>query len=196
MFVLGFALGFGGYVLLGNINLTVVQLSVENIPKRLWSYISLVAFMEFAYCTACLTGMEALLRRPEWVTRLEWLAVFVFLLLGLLSFFHREEPIKISPFSGLGRGIFAALVNPLQVPFWLGWGVYMSDNNWMKNDLLSIASFAAVTSVGTIAILWLYAIAGKKIVEKLKLERVVLDKLIGILLMALACWELYKLLKA
>lgn len=194
MIMFGFILGFLGYLPLGNINLTVVRLSMDNQPKRLWTYILFASFMEFVYCVGCLEGMTFLLAKPQWVTILEWTAVGIFILLGLLSFFHSEENGKANNLGGFGRGVFAAAVNPLQIPFWLVWGVYMTQNKWLSPDIASITFFAFVTTLGTVTILWLYASGGKRVVEKLKLERRFLDKIIGVLLIGLALWQLFKLL--
>jgi threonine/homoserine/homoserine lactone efflux protein len=193
MIILGFVLGFMGYLPLGNINLTVVQLSLGDSAKKLWGYILFASFMEFVYCVGCLEGMEVLLGKPDWVIILKWAAVVIFTLLGLLSFFHKEDGQKFRV-SGLSRGLFAATINPLQIPFWLVWGVYMIQNKWLHNDLPSIVIFAIITATGTVAILWLYAVGGKKLVEKLKLERKVLDRIVGVLLIGLAVWQLCRLI--
>ena len=194
MLALGFLLGFVGYVPLGNINLTVVQLSLNESAKRLWGYIVFATIMEFIYCMGCLEGMEALLQRPHWVIILKWAAVFIFFVLGLLSFFHNEDGKKRPTISGFKRGIFSALVNPLQIPFWLVWGVYLTQNKWLTGDLLSIILFAIVTAFGTTTILWLYSVGGKKLVLKLKLERKIMDRFIGVLLIGLSLWQLCHLL--
>jgi hypothetical protein len=37
-------------------------------------------------------------------------------------------------------------------------------------------------------------VGGKRLIEKMKLERKLLDRIIGLLLMGLALWQLFKLL--
>ena len=189
---LGFILGFIGYLPPGNINLTVVQLAISHSKKRVWTFIVFATVMEFLYCLGCLTGLDLLMQQPGLVIVLQWLAVFIFLALGLLSFFHNEEAVKIPALSGFGRGVFAAIINPLQVPFWLVWGVYLNDK--LKGGYLAIAIFSAITAMGTTCILWIYAVGGKKLVENMKLERKILDRIIGVLLIGLAVLQLFKLL--
>ena len=128
VFAIGFLLGFAGYIPMGNINLTVVQLSLSESVKKVWGFILFATIMEFVYCIGCLEGMEALLQRPHWVIILKWAAVFIFFILGLLSFFHHEDGENKPAVSGFKRGIFAATINPLQIPFWLVWGVYLTQN--------------------------------------------------------------------
>jgi len=189
---LGFILGFVGYLPPGNINLAVLQLALKSSKSRLWGFIVFATFMEFLYCLGCLTGLDLLMQQPHLVIVLQWLAVFIFALLGLLSFFHDEDAVNIQALSGFGRGIFAAVINPLQVPFWLVWGVYLNDK--LRGGFLSITIFAVVTSLGTTCILWGYAVGGKKLVENMKLERKMIDRIIGLLLMGLAVLQLFKLL--
>ena len=190
----GFMLGFMGYVPPGNINLSVVQLALGQHRNRLWLFILLATVMEFVYCMGCLTGLDLLLSQPQLVIVLKWISVFIFAVLGLLSYFHNEENIRVQALSGFGRGVFTAIINPLQIPFWLVWGVYLTENKWIDGNLASTAIFALVTSLGTVCVLWLYAIGGKKVVETMKLERKLLDRIIGLLLISLAFWQLFKLL--
>ncbi len=189
---LGFILGFVGYLPPGNINLTVVQLAISHTKGKLWAFILLATVMEFLYCLGCITGLDLLMQQPNLVVVLQWSAVVIFTALGLLSFFHNEDAVKIPALSGFGRGVFATIINPLQVPFWLVWGVYLSDK--LKDGFLAITIFAIITSIGTACILWIYAVGGKKLVENMKLERKILDRIIGVLLMGLAVLQLFKLL--
>ena len=190
LFLLAFSLGFVGYLPLGNINLTVVQMSVSEEKRRWQAFILFAALMEFIYCIACLYSMQMLLKQPQLISALSWSAVVIFFALGLFSFLHK--PTEHS--SGVKRGILIAVLNPLQVPFWLVWGVYVMQNGWVKSEALSIALFSFICSVGTIAVLYMYAVAGKKVVEKLNVNKTLLNRFIGSLLILLAIYQAVKLL--
>ena len=193
--ILGFVLGFVGYLPLGNINLTVVQMSVSHSRKNWQLFILFAALMEFIYCFGCLYGMDRLLQQPQLIIYLGWSAAVIFLLLGLYTFLHTFKASSISnSSSGIKRGILVAIFNPLQVPFWLIWGVYVFQNGWVKSEIISIAIFSLLCSLGTIAVLWLYAVAGKKLVEKLNVNRNILNRFIGSLLILLAIFQTVKLL--
>lgn len=195
MIAIGFFLGFMGYLPVGNINMTVVQLALSETPKRLWAYIGFVALMEFIYCVACLQGLEVLLRNPQWVLILRWAAVFIFSLLGIMAFLHSGDEGKKPAISGISKGIFIAIFNPLQVPFWLVWGVYLTQNKWLEPTLITTMVFAIITALGTVAVLSLYAVGGKRLVEKMQLEQKVVDRFIGGLFLFLAGWQLFQLLR-
>jgi threonine/homoserine/homoserine lactone efflux protein len=188
----GFILGFVGYLPPGNINLTVVQLAINKTVNRLWAFILLASVMEFLYCLGCLTGLDLLMRQPHLVSVMQWLGVVVFAMLGLLSFFHNEDASKTPTVSGFSRGILAITINPFQIPFWLVWGVYLNDK--LKGSFLTTVLFAFITAAGTSCVLWLYAIGGRKLVETLKLERKLLDRIVGSILILLAVLQLFKLL--
>ena len=191
LFLIAFALGFVGYLPLGNINLTVVQMSVSE-EKRSWqAFILFAALMEFIYCFACLYGMQMLLKQPQLISALSWSAVVIFFALGLFSFLHKPDSTHSS---GVKRGVVIAVFNPLQVPFWLVWGVYVMENGWVKSEALSIALFSFICSLGTIAVLYMYAVAGKKVVEKLNVNKTLLNRFIGSLLILLAIYQAVKLL--
>ena len=67
-------------------------------------------------------------------------------------------------------------------------------NGWVKSEVPSIALFSFVCSVGTIAVLYMYAVAGKKVVEKLNVNKILLSRFIGSLLIILAIYQAVKLL--
>ena len=54
LFLIAFALGFVGYLPLGNINLTVVQLTIEEEKNKWRGFILFAALMEFIYCFGCI----------------------------------------------------------------------------------------------------------------------------------------------
>ncbi len=195
MIFIGFILGFIGYLPVGNINLTVVQLSVNDKHKRVWLFILFAAIMEFVYCFFCLRGLERLLRQPELILVLDWAGVAIFLALGIFSILQKANPDSDQQFSsGIKRGVLIAIFNPLQIPFWLVWGIYVIDKGWVQKEVFSIALFSLLCSIGTIAVLWLYSYAGKKLVSQLKLNAIFLNRMIGGLLILLAMLQTAKLL--
>lgn len=195
MIAIGFILGFVGYLPLGNINLSVVQMSVHGERRKWQGFILFAALMEFIYCFTCLYGMDQLRQQPQLVVFLNWSGVVIFLLLGLYTLFHTFKSSNLSTTSsGLKKGVLVAIFNPLQVPFWLIWGVYVFENGWVKSEIVSIAIFSSLCSLGTIVVLWLYAVAGKKLVEKLNVNRNILNRFIGSLLILLAIFQTFKLL--
>jgi threonine/homoserine/homoserine lactone efflux protein len=196
MISIGFVLGFIGYLPLGNINLSVVQMSVSGETRKWQLFILFAAIMEFIYCFGCLYGMDRLLQQPQLIVFLNWSAVAIFLVLGLYTFVHTFRPQKTTDSSSLQRGVMVAIFNPLQIPFWMIWGVYVFQNGWVMSEVVSIAIFSFLCSLGTSAVLWLYAVAGKKLVEKLNVNRNILNRFIGSLLIVLAIFQTIKLLNA
>lgn len=195
LLLLAFALGFVGYLPLGNINLTVLQLSMEQ-QKRHWqTFIAFAALMEFIYCYACISGLELLRRETQLIVMFNWSAVIIFLLLGIFTFTHTETvrpDSRLSP--GVKRGILLAVFNPLQIPFWMVWGVYMMQNGWLQSSAISIALFSFICALGAASILYIYALAGKKVVEKLNVNGNILNRFIGSIFILLAVYETIKII--
>ncbi len=195
MIFIGFLLGFIGYLPVGNINLTVVQLSVSDKHERVWLFILFAALMEFIYCFFSLYGLERLLREESLIATLNWAGVVIFFALGLFSILHKVHADTEQQFSsGIKRGVLIAIFNPLQIPFWLVWGIYVMEKGWVRKEIFSMAVFSLLCSVGTIAVLWLYAYAGKKFVARLNLNAHFLNRMIGGLLILLAVLQSVKLL--
>ena len=111
--------------------------------------------------------------------------------LGLLSFYYSTSHINNAN-TGIKRGILIAIFNPLQIPFWMVWGVYVMQNGWLQQSWQPVFLFSAICSIGTVCILYLYAIAGTKMIEKLNLSGAVLNRLIGALFIGIAAYQLTK----
>ncbi|HRG88417.1 MAG TPA: LysE family transporter [Chitinophagales bacterium] len=195
LYLFAFVLGFVGYLPPGNINLTVVQLRVSQHRTSWWWFILFAAAMEFVYCFGCMWGIQLLLKQQQLSQILNWSAVVIFLALGLFSLLHTTTDNNNTSVE-IKRGILVAIVNPLQIPFWMVWGVYAMKDGWLGNDALSIALFSIACSVGTIAVLTLYAEVGRKLVEKLNLNKLLLNRIIGVLFISLAVYQTIKTLTA
>ena len=194
MQAIAFLLGFVGYLPPGTINLTVVQMSLSQ-PKLRWQlFILFAAVMEFVYCFVSLMGLELLLKQTQFVNFLSWSSVVIFFLLGLASFKQSTKSETQHGDADLKRGVLVAILNPLQIPFWLIWGVYVMEAGWLKPQLIPILIFSIICSAGTIAVLYMYAVAGKKVIQKLNVNRTLLNRFIGSLLLALAIYQTIKLL--
>ena len=115
MLVIAFFLGFVGYLPPGNINLTVVQMSLSQAKIRWQLFILFAAVMEFIYCFASLMGLELLLKQTQFVIFLSWSSVVIFLALGIASFWQSSRPETQQGNNDLKRGILVAILNPLQI---------------------------------------------------------------------------------
>lgn len=197
MILIGFLLGFIGYLPPGNINLTVVQVALSSKRQTLWSFIFFVAFMELVYCFACLMGLNYLLKETGLLRTLSWISVGLFLTLAGWILLQREKPEGDRGLNhSLLRGVLIAVFNPLQVPFWLAWGVYLLKNGWVENSTATLVVFSLLSALGTVVILWMYASAGMQLVERLNLRQLWLNRFIAGLLLLLALYQALKLYNA
>ena len=168
-------------------------MSISKSKNHLWYFIFFAALMEFIYCFGSLTGLKFLVEKPDWVIAMKWSSVIVFTVLGILSFVQKiKDPAKRS--SGIGKGMIIAILNPLQIPFWLIWGVYVMQNNWVQPEHVSIILFSIITAAGSFTILWLYSVVGRKLEDKLISHQRTLNVLIGCIFIGLALLELVKLI--
>lgn len=195
--VIGLAIGFIGYLPLGNINLTVVQMALNRPIAHVIRFIILVAFFEFVYCYLCMKGMSWLVTQQDLILFLKWATVVVFSLLGVLALyqgFKQRNGHLVSTEHVMRKGILIAILNPFQIPFWIVWGLYLLQDNLINKNEPYLFIFALFTSFGTIAVLTLYGYLGKYLVERLKINQSALNLFIGVLLIVLAIIQAVKLL--
>lgn len=175
--------------------MTALQLGMSGRQSLLWLFIAFAAFMEFVYCTVSIWFIELLVSNTAWVQTLKWMGVAVFTILGLLAIVF--PPVgKSGASAGFKRGMFALIVNPLQIPFWLIWGTYILSGNMLEHTVYAIGAFGVFTAIGSAAILAIYGISGKYMVAQFNVNRLLISRMVGILLLALAAYQLAELLTA
>lgn len=194
---IGLVVGFLGYLPLGNINLTVVQMALNRPIAHVVRFVLLVALFEFLYCYLCMKGMSWLVTQQELIVFLKWATVVVFGILGIMALYQGVKQWKghvVSTEHIMRKGILIAILNPFQIPFWIVWGLYLLQDNIINKNEPYLFIFALFTSIGTIGVLTMYGYLGKYLVERLKINQSALNLFIGVLLLVLALLQAVKLL--
>jgi hypothetical protein len=181
-----FLIGFTSYLLLGNINLGIFELSSA---RRYWllAFLLVAALLsEFVYAYFLIGKLEYLHQHDTvsvWVS----VAVFlVFLILGIWNLLHRPAGDAAHQKSILKRASLAIFFHPQQIPFWLIWGSYLVGQGLNVADPAAVVTVALVNVVGAGTALVLYSVLGSRMVEFAKRNRILLGRVTGIICLVLA----------
>ncbi|WP_170971107.1 LysE family translocator [Ilyomonas limi] len=197
--LLGLLVSFLGQLPLGNLNIIATQIGLEENFKKAWLFSIGAAIVEMIYLRIALSGMNWVVAHQTFFTILNWVAILLFLTLGILSFTmaHKQAADKktILLNNKINRfvlGVTMSAVNPVQIPFWFTWGITLINAGLLYPNNLDYNMFTIGAGTGTIAGLAVYIHAGNRIAKKLKASNKGMNKFMGAVFIFTALIQLYK----
>ena len=197
--LLGMLVSFLGQLPLGNASITATQIGLEEGFKRAWMFSFGLAVVEMIYLRIALSGMNWVIEHHTFFTILNWIAIGLFLTLGIVSFVAASKQTKdkktVLLDNELNRfvlGVTMSAVNPVQIPFWFTWSITLINAGLLQPDNLNYNMFTAGAGAGTIAGLAVYIHAGNWIVKKLRASNKGMNKFMGAVFIFTALIQLYK----
>lgn len=180
MIVIGFLIGIWGYFIVGNINLSVIELSEKKNKLWLVFFIALAILFEFLYCFFTLYALHYLMDFPVLISIAQCSSVVFLLLIGFWILFEKVKTPKELSRNVIRRGYWSIIVHPQQIPFWFFWGIILIEKGWLSATTISLLRFSLANSVGGLFILICYAFFGSKIIKMLHLNRKLIKNFVGI----------------
>lgn len=201
--LMGMLISFLGQLPLGSMSITATQIGLEEGYKKAWEFSFGVVIVEMLYLRVALSGMSWVMEHNLFFQILNWLAIAMFFTLGIISFVQaskqteKKKPLLLNnKVNRFVLGLTMSAVNPLQIPFWFGWSIWLMNNNLLQAHTLNYNFFTLGAGCGTVAGLAVYIHAGKWIVNKLKASNKGMNKFMGIIFIISALIQLYNVVIA
>lgn len=187
-FLVAVVINFLGYIPLGNINLTTIQISVNRGLKQALYFVITFAVMDIIFTYILMRFAEWFAEHESWWQVLDYLLILVFLTLGAVSWYSstHTKPVKIRSGDSVRYGIILGIFNPMQIPFWMIGGTYLLSHNWITPDGLGLELFSLGAGIGAFSCLVLFARFARKIQTRFALSTRVINRSIAIIFFALA----------
>src|ERR1700743_66364 len=93
-FFIGFIANFIGYIPPGNINLTVVKITINRGMKQALQFIIAFSSIEFIFTYIIMHAAEWLSAQVKLDVMIDWVMVVLFSVLGTITWLHRNKPPK------------------------------------------------------------------------------------------------------
>lgn len=163
-----FLFSFLGSIPPGTLNLTVLQLSVENKFAAALRFCVAAAVVEFPYAWIAVNFQEYLLESPFIMENIQLLSAIVMITLGIINLVAvNKSPgqlLKKIQQSGFRQGVLLSILNPLAIPFWIGITAYLTSIGWVQlNTTILIFWYVLGVSLGTFTLLLIIASLGKRL---------------------------------
>lgn len=188
-FLLSFFFSFTGSLTPGTINLSAVQLGLDNKAGIAWRLALAAAIMEYMYAWLAVTFEGVITSLPAVLSNFKLIAAIVMTILGLLTLWSASKPSKFTEKfnnSGFRRGLVLGILNPLAMPFWIGVTAYLKSQHWIDlSNPLQLHLYLSGVSVGVFTLLMLVAHLANRVVLLIQQHTVLLKKIPGYIMLAL-----------
>ena len=197
----GILVSFLGQLPLGNVNIAATQLNVQESQKSAWKFAAGLVVIEVIYLRLALTGINWIISNKMLFIILGWTTVALFMILGIASFIaarkQSEDKKALMLNNKLDRfllGLSISAVNPVQIPFWVTWSLYLIHGKMLHPVAIEYNFFTIGAGIGTLSGLAVYIYGGKWAIQKIKANNKSLNKFMGIVFIVVAFLQLYKMI--
>lgn len=199
IFFTGLLVSFLGSLPLGTLNIAAMQISVSEGVRAamLFSLGSLTA--EMIYVRVSLVAMDWVRKQEKLLRILDWLTVFIVLLLAASSFYaawqdHASKNIVLgSSLPKLILGFVMSAVNPVQIPFWFGWSTVLFSKGILQPVPAQYNSYIVGIGLGTFTGNCVFIFGGQLVANSINHNQAILSWVIGGIFLATAVWQLWKI---
>jgi threonine/homoserine/homoserine lactone efflux protein len=193
-FFLGLIVNFIGYIPPGNINLTLVQITINRGIKQALQFIIAFSCIEFFFTFFIMHADKWFSAQVHLDTVIDWVMVALFGTLGVVTWLGRKKPPKpnYSQHESIKYGIILGFLNPMQVPFWMIAGTYLITHEWISSGNWALTIFSIGSAAGAFLCLLAYAKFARYIQSKFELSTRAINTGIAVLFFAFAAYHVVK----
>ncbi|MBL7864615.1 MAG: LysE family transporter [Cyclobacteriaceae bacterium] len=195
VFLLGFFFSFIGSIPPGTLNITVLQLGLEKKTNIALRFALAVAIIEYPYAWIGVQFEYYITSTPVVLDNFQLIAALVMTVLGIINLLPSREPkgfAKRFNDSGFRRGIILSILNPMAIPYWMGFTAYLKVQGWIDLSTPGLLhSYVFGTAIGALALLTLLVIFAQRVAPYVQGSRLI--KIIpGLVLLGLGFYAWWK----
>ncbi len=195
-FLLGLAVNFAGYVPFGNVNLTVVQLTINRSIKDAMYFIATFSIIEFFFTYGIMYFADWFANQTKFIYWMDWVLILVFFVFAFRSWNNsrKEKYVNYSHRESIKYAILFGFLNPMQIPFWLIIGTYLISHKLILLGNFALILFSIGSCFGAFFCLLTYAKFSKYLHEKFSFSSKIVNRSISVVFFTLGIIHLSKML--
>src|ERR1700744_3652353 len=143
-FFLGLIANFIGYIPPGNINLTLVRITINRGLKQALQFTAAFSCIEFFFTFFIMHAARWLSAQVKLDVVIDWIMFVLFLVLGTITWLNRKKPpeANYAEHDSIKYGILLGFFYPMQVPFWMITGTYFITHQWILDGNFALSIFS------------------------------------------------------
>jgi threonine/homoserine/homoserine lactone efflux protein len=201
IFVSGVFISFIGALPLGTQNLAAMQIAISDglQPALLFALGLVVADIFYIYTT--LLAMQWIQKQKKIFKALEWVTLVIVIALAAANFYAALHPavqknvVLSNPVPRFFLGVILNGINPMQIPFWFGWGTVLLTKKIIEPRWQHYHFFSAGATIGMSAATLLFIFGGRIIADKITNNQPIVYFIIGGIFIVTAIIQIWKMAK-
>lgn len=168
-FLLAFIWSFVGSIPPGTLNLSILQLAINQQLKVAIRFAVAASLIEYPYAWLAVSFEELITQSPVVVENFKLITASVMITMGILTLISSRKPTSFSrkfESSGFRRGIILSILNPLALPYWVAMTAYMKAQGWITLSTMGqLQAYLLGVVAGACALLALLALLAQRLVH-------------------------------
>ncbi|RYZ27023.1 MAG: lysine transporter LysE [Chitinophagaceae bacterium] len=201
IFVSGVFISFIGMLPLGTQNVAAMQIAISDglQPALLFALGLVVADIFYIYIT--LLAMRWIQKQKKIFKALEWVTLLIVVALATANFYAAVHPtvqknvVLSNPVPRFVLGLVLNSLNPMQIPFWFGWGTVLLTKKIIEPKWRHYHFFTAGATIGMSAATLLFIFGGRIIADKINNNQDIVYFIIGGIFTITAIIQIWKMVK-
>lgn len=201
IFFWGMIISFLGCLPLGTLNITAMQISVQESVKEGIYFAFGCLLVEMIYVRLSLIGINWVRKQVRLMRILEWVTLCIILALAIGSFIAAAKSNPGAKNVVLNNnmhrfllGMFMSSLSPMQIPFWFGWSTVLFQKGVLQPSNSQYNLYIIGIGLGTLLGNCVFIFGGKLIVERINNSQQYLNWVIGGIFTLTAIIQLIKML--
>ncbi|OKS88074.1 LysE family transporter [Mucilaginibacter polytrichastri] len=200
LFFVAFSISFIGSLPIGTLNASVANFALNNNFTGAFQFGSAAILVEIILVRIALIVIDKLTYLKRLFLLLSIAVCIVILLLAyrtLEAAFHMKNFEDVLPFVGMNAfysGLALSLLNPLHLPFWMGWTAVLKGRNVLISTPRAYNLYIIAIGLGTSTSFIIYGFAGNYLMDALKAQHNLINWILGATLLLTGLVLAYKLI--
>lgn len=199
LFCVAFFISFTGSLPVGTLNVSVADLSINMGAAAALQFGIGAVLVEVLIVRIALVAVRKLEGLHFLLRFFKILTCAIILLVAALSLeaaWHMRKPGVAIPFAGhlpFVSGLLLSLINPLHLPFWMGWTAVLKNRKTLTDSPSDYNRFVIAIGCGTSLAFLTYGIIGTLLIMFLRMNQNLFNWMVGLALLVTGLVQLWQL---
>ncbi len=201
VFFWGMLISFLGCLPLGTINITAMQIGLQESVKNALHFSLGCLLVEMIYVRLSLIGINWIRRQTRLMRIMEWLTLAIIIALAIGSFIaatkgggNEKNVVLNNNMHRFLLGMFMSSISPMQIPFWFGWSTILFQKGTLQPVKAQYNFYIIGIGLGTMMGNCVFIFGGRWIVQRIANSQAYLNWIIGGIFALTALIQLIKMI--